>query len=62
MERVHQAALDKIAKWDAEKFERSMNYLKTRLHKSDFVYLMKARHTMKEHGETFPRLMAFTLR
>ena len=62
MERIPQYDLDKIAKWDAEKFGRSMNYLKTRLHKKDFTYLVKARHIMQEHGETFPRLMAFTLR
>ncbi len=61
MQRIHRAALDIIAKWDDEKFERNMNYLETRFHKSDFTYLLKTRRIMKEHGETFPRQMAFTL-
>ena len=61
MQRIHRAALDIIAKWDDEKFERNMNYLETRFHEADFTYILKTRLIMKEHGETFPRQMAFTL-
>ena len=61
MERIHQAALDIMAKYDNDKWDRHVGYLKSNLHKDDLTYLLKTRRIMKEHGETFPRQMAFTL-
>ncbi len=61
MQRIHQAALNIMAKWDEDKFQRHIAYLKTSLHEADLAYLLKTRRIMKEHGETFPRQMAFTL-
>ena len=61
MERIHQAALNIIAKWDEEKFQRHLVYLRTSFHEADLAYLLKTRRNMREHGETFPRQMSFTL-
>ena len=51
MQRIHQAALNIIAKWDEEKFQRHLVYLRTSFHEADLAYLLK----------TFPRQMSFTL-
>jgi len=61
MQRIHQAALDIIAKYDDDKWDRHVGYLKSNLHKDDLTYLLNTRRNMREHGETFPRQMAFTL-
>jgi hypothetical protein len=61
MERIHQYALDKIARYDDDKFDRHIGYLKSNLHKDDLDYLLNTRRIMREHGETFPRQMSFTL-
>ena len=50
MQRIHQAALDIVAKYDDDKFDRHIGYLKSNLHKADLTYLLNTRRNMREHG------------
>ena len=61
METVFQTALDIIAKWPDEKFDRMVGYMRDNMDTRDVEYVLNKRRIMREHGETFPRQAAFTL-
>jgi|TARA_R110000744_G_scaffold71060_4_gene143222 hypothetical protein len=61
MQTIFQTALDVIAKWPDEKFDSMIGYMRRNLDPRDVEYIETKRRIMREHGETFPRQMAFTL-
>ncbi len=61
MQHIFQAALDIIATWPDDKFDRAIGYMRKNMNTHDIDYLVKKRELIKQHTETFPRQAAFTL-
>lgn len=61
MQHIFQNALDVIAKWDDDKFNRFLPYMRKTMDPRDVEYILEKRRIMRQHGETFPRQAAFTL-
>lgn len=61
MQTVYQAALDIIAQWDADKFDKMLNFMRDTMDERDIQYVLEKRRIMAEHGNTFPRQATFTL-
>ena len=53
MQTIYQTALDIMAKWPDDKYDRMIGYMRRNMSPDDIKYI--------EHGETFPRQAAFTL-
>ena len=61
MQHMFQSALDVIAKFDDDKFNRFLPYMRETMDQRDIDYILERRRIMSEHGYTFPRQAAFTL-
>jgi hypothetical protein len=61
MKHIFQSALDVIAKWDDDKFNHFLPYMRETMDQRDIDYITNKRRIMAEHGHTFPRQAAFTL-
>ena len=61
MQHIFQAALDVIAKYDDDKFNSFLPYMRETMDQRDIDYILERRRIMSEHGNTFPRQAAFTL-
>lgn len=61
MQTVFQTALDIMAKWDADKFDKMFNFMRDTMDERDIQYVLEKRRIMAEHGNTFPRQATFTL-
>ena len=61
MQHIFQTALNVIAQWDDDKFNRFLPYMRETMDQRDVEYILERRRLMTEHGNTFPRQAAFTL-
>lgn len=61
MQTVFQTALDIMAGWPDEKFDRMIGYMRDNMDTRDVEYVLAKRRIMRDHGNTFPRQAAFTL-
>jgi len=61
MQTVFQTALDIMAQWDDDKFDRLLGFMRDTMTDADVEYVLNKRRIMREHGNTFPRTTAFTL-
>lgn len=61
MQTIYQAALDIMAKWPDDKYDRMLGYMRENMSPDDIHYIERKRRIMAEHGDTFPRQAAFTL-
>ena len=61
MQTIYQAALDIMAKWPDDKYDRMLGYMRENMDSRDIEYLERKRRIMAEHGDTVPRQAAFTL-
>ena len=61
MQTIFQTALDIIAKWPDEKYDRLIGYMRRNMDPRDVAYIEAKRGIIRDHGDTFPRQAAFTL-
>ena len=61
MQTIFQTALDTMAKWPDEKYDRMLGYMRENMDPRDIEYIENKRRIMREHGETFSGTTAFTL-
>jgi hypothetical protein len=61
MQHIFQSALDVIAKFDDDKFNRFLPYMRETMDQRDIDYVLDRRRALAAHGYTFPRQAAFTL-
>lgn len=61
MKHIFQSTLDVIAKFDDDKFNSFLPYMRETMDQRDIDYIINKRRIMAEHGHTFPRQAAFTL-
>jgi hypothetical protein len=61
MQHIFQSALNVIAQWDDDKFNRFLPYMRETMDQRDIDYILDRRRALAAHGNTFPRQAAFTL-
>ena len=60
--RIGKVMIGVMIKWDDEKFDRFFNAIKPQLPPDEIEEILNRRKVLKQHTETLPRQMSFTLR